>query len=231
MTKEKLISILFMLMAVPITIFSGIYFLDDRKYYFISILIILEIFIPFCLSFEKKKPEARELVIIAVMTAVAVVGRFAFYMIPQFQAMTAIIIIAGIALGADTGFLVGAVSAFVSNIFLGQGPWTPWQMFAWGIVGFLSGLIVRKTDIKGIQIMLAVFGFIITMAVYGVVMNIQAALSMMPEFNLNAVISCIALGLPYDLIHSGSTAVFLLIAGKPMLNIMNRIKLKYGACK
>ena len=227
MTKEKLLSVLFMLIVIPATILLGMYLLHDRKYYFISVLIILEIFIPFCFAFERHKPEVRELVIISVMAAAAAVGRAAFYMIPQFQAMTAIIIISGIALGADTGFLIGAVAAFVSSFFMGQGPWTPWQMFAWGMMGFLPAIIIRRTNIKGIQIILAALGFVITVAVYGVIMNIQAALSMMSELTWSAIGTSLWLGLPYDLIHAVSTAVFLLILGRPMLGIMDRIKIKY----
>ena len=84
--------------------------------------------------FEDRKPQAREVLLIAVMAAIAVVGRMAFFMLPQFKPVTAIVIITGISLGAEAGFLTGAVAGFVSNFFFGQGPWTPWQMFAFGII-------------------------------------------------------------------------------------------------
>ena len=63
---------------------------------------------------------------------------------PQFKPVVALVIIAGVCFGGETGFLVGAVTGFVSNFFFGQGPWTPWQMFALGIVGFIGGILFKK---------------------------------------------------------------------------------------
>jgi energy-coupling factor transport system substrate-specific component len=100
--------------------------------------------LPFALVFEGRGPKARELVVIAVMVAIAVVGRAAFFMLPQFKPVVAIVIIAGAALGPESGFICGALSGFVSNFLFGQGPWTPWQMFAFGMIGFFAGLIFGR---------------------------------------------------------------------------------------
>ena len=102
--------------------------------------------IPFFLVFEKKKPRARELVPIAVMAALGVVGRTLFSLIPlpNFKPVSAIVIITAVAFGPETGFLTGALTGFLSNFIFGQGPWTPWQMFAMGIIGFLAGVLFRK---------------------------------------------------------------------------------------
>ena len=99
--------------------------------------------IPFFLVFEKKKPRARELVPIAVMAALGVVGRTLFSLIPlpNFKPVSAIVIITAVAFGPETGFLTGAVTGFLSNFIFGQGPWTPWQMFCWGMIGFVAGLL------------------------------------------------------------------------------------------
>src|SRR5690606_9923266 len=118
-----------------LTIAAGIYLLNDRKYYVISLLIITYSMLPFAMVFEKRKPQARELIVIAVLCAIAVAGRAAFFMVPQFKPVVAIVIIAGITLGAESGFLVGVMTGFVSNFFFGQGPWTPWQMFCFGVIG------------------------------------------------------------------------------------------------
>ena len=99
--------------------------------------------IPFAFAFENRKPKARELVIISSLCAIGVVGRTAFFMLPQFKPVAAIVIISGVAFGGETGFLVGAITAFVSNFFFGQGPWTPWQMFSFGIIGFLAGIMFQ----------------------------------------------------------------------------------------
>ena len=132
------------LTAIPAVIFFGIFFLNDRSDYFIFLCIIILSMLPFFLVFENRRPQAREVVVIAVMAALAVAGRAAFFMLPQFKPTAAIVIIAGVGLGAEAGFLTGALAGFVSNFFFGQGPWTPWQMFAFGIVGFLGGLIFRR---------------------------------------------------------------------------------------
>lgn len=103
----------------------------------LGLLFLLASAIPFILVFDKKKPQARELVPIAVMAAIAVVGRTVFEIIPlpNFKPCSAIIIITAVAFGPEAGFLTGALTAFVSNFIFGQGPWTPWQMFTWGLVG------------------------------------------------------------------------------------------------
>ena len=140
------------------TIYIGIYYLGDRKYYFISMLIILETMLPFAMVFEGRKPQARELIIISVLCAIGVAGRAAFFMLPQFKPVVAIVIIAGVTFGGEAGFLVGAVTGFVSNMFFGQGPWTPWQMFAFGIIGFLAGVLFRKGFLRRSTIALCIFG-------------------------------------------------------------------------
>ena len=123
--KHNIFAILFVVFAVPLTIFAGMYLMNDKNYYLISVLIINELLVPFFLSFENKKPSPRELVIISVVCAIAVASRVLFAAIPQFKPIVAIIIISGICFGAETGFLTGAITAFVSNIYFTQGPWTP----------------------------------------------------------------------------------------------------------
>jgi hypothetical protein len=132
------------LLLIPLTIFFGVYYLGDRKYYFIALLILLETMLPFALVFEGRKPQARELVVIAVLCALGVAGRAAFFMLPEFKPVVALVILAGVAFGGETGFLVGAMTMLTSNILFGQGPWTPWQMFAMGLIGFLAGVLFRK---------------------------------------------------------------------------------------
>ena len=142
--KRTLVAAVLVLLCIPVVIAVNILFFEDRSYYATSFIIIALAMVPFALVFEGRKPQARELVVIAVMVAIAVAGRAAFFMVPQFKPVVAIVIIAGAALGAQSGFAVGALSGFVSNFIFGQGPWTPWQMFAFGIIGFLSGLIFYR---------------------------------------------------------------------------------------
>ena len=140
---KSFISLLLIFIIIPTTIYFGWKF-SERQFYIVSLLIIIYATIPFFLMFENRKPQARELVVLAVMCVIAVTSRGAFIWIPHFKPMIAVIIIAGVALGAEAGFLTGAITGFVSNFIFGQGIWTPWQMFAYGMAGFLGGFLYKK---------------------------------------------------------------------------------------
>ena len=137
MRKSKIATWLILLL-IPLTIFLGSK-LPGRSYYLTSTMILLEIMLPFFLAFEGRKPQARELVVIAVLCALAIAGRVVIP-IPNFKATYAIIMLSAVAFGPESGFLIGAMTALVSNFFFGQGPHTPWQMMAYGIAGLVVGL-------------------------------------------------------------------------------------------
>ena len=227
-SKRTKIATLLILFLIPITIFIGIYYLGDKKYYFISLLIILETMIPFAFAFENRKPKARELVIISALCAIGVAGRTAFFMLPQFKPVAAIVIISGVAFGGETGFLVGAITAFVSNFFFGQGPWTPWQMFSFGIIGFLAGIMFQKGILRKTKTDMCVFGFLVTFVIYGGIMNPASVIMWQSNININMVLSSYVMGMPFDFIHAVSTVFFLFFAAEPMLEKLERIKIKYG---
>lgn len=226
--KRTKIATLLILFLIPLTIFIGIYYLGDKKYYFISLLIILETMIPFGFAFENRKPKARELVIISALCAIGVAGRTAFFMLPQFKPVAAIVIISGVAFGGETGFLVGAITAFVSNFFFGQGPWTPWQMFSFGIIGFLAGIMFQKGILRKTKTDMCVFGFLATFVIYGGIMNPASVIMWQSNININMVLSSYVMGMPFDFIHAVSTVFFLFLAAEPMLEKLERIKIKYG---
>ena len=226
--KSNIITIISVLVIVPLTILAGIYLFDDKKYYFISVIVIFEIMLPFYISFENKKPSARELVIISILCATAIIGRTAFFMLPQFKPMLAIIIIAGVCFGGETGFLVGCITGFVTNFYFGHGPWTPWQMFAMCMCGFVAGVIFKKGLLSKTKGTLAVFGFIVTMVLYGGILNPASALMMTPTPTWELIISSYAWGITVDLVHALSTAFFLWFIGEPMIERIERIKSKYG---
>lgn len=228
LSKRTIIATLFILIIIPATIYFGIFFLNDRKYYFISFLIIIYTMIPFFMVFENRKPQARELIVIAVLSAIAVAGRAAFFMLPQFKPVVAIVIIAGVCLGAESGFLVGAVSGFVSNFFFGQGPWTPWQMFCFGIIGFLAGILFKKGRLKKNVLQLCIYGGISTLIIYGGLINIGALLMFTSKFSFEALIATYISGFPFDLVHAIATVFFLAVISQPMIEKIDRIKIKYG---
>ena len=216
------------LLAIPVTIFVGMTYLQDQKYLFISLLVMIECMIPFFLVFEGRHPKTRELVIISVLCAIAVAGRLAFTMLPQFKPVVAIVIISGVAFGGESGFLVGAVSMLVSNLMFGQGPWTPWQMFAAGIIGFIGGILFKKGLLGRTRTSLCIYGFIATMVIYGGLMNLYSALTSHSAFNLNMLITFYVQGFPMDIVHAVSTVIFLFFGAEPMLEKLDRIKVKYG---
>lgn len=228
LSKRTIAAAVMILLAVPLTIFIGIYYLADRKYYFISILILLEIILPFFMIFEGRKPQARELVIISVLCAIAVTGRAAFFMLPQFKPVMAVVIIAGVAFGGETGFLVGAVSMLVSNMLFSQGPWTPWQMFAMGVIGFLAGVLFRKGLLLRSRLPLCIFGVLAAILIYGGLMNPSSVLMYQEHPTWPMFLAAYIQGFPFDLIHATATAFFLWFISRPMLEKLDRIKVKYG---
>ena len=124
--------------------------------------------------------------------------------------------------------MVGAMSGFVSNIFFGQGPWTPWQMFAFGLIGFLAGVFFNKMAPHRSSLALAAFGAGATFIVYGGIMNPAAVLMFQPSPTLEMFILAYLRGIPFDIIHAGASFVFLAIISRPMLEKLDRIKIKYG---
>lgn len=227
-SKRSLLMALLTLIFIPLTIFFGLRFLGDRKYYVISLLIILETMLPFCLVFESRKPKARELIIISVLCALASVSRAAFFMLPEFKPVVCLVIIAGVAFGGETGFLVGAVSGFVSNFFFGQGPWTPWQMFALGVIGFLAGILFKKGFLRKTRTPLCIFGFLATFVIYGGIMNPASIIMVQNKITWEMVAIACAKGVPFDLIHAAGTVFFLWFLSEPMLEKLERMKAKYG---
>lgn len=227
-SKRTVFAGILILLIIPLTVFFGIYFLDDRKYYFISLLIILETLLPFFAVFENRKPQAKELVIISVLCGIAVAGRCAFFAVPEFKPVVAVVIVAGISFGGEAGFLVGSMTAFVSNFFFGHGQWTPWQMFAFGIIGFISGLLFGKEILPKTKISLSVYGFLSALIIYGGIMNAATVLMRTTAPNLKMFLAAAAIGLPMDFIHASATAFFLWFIAEPMLEKLERVKIKYG---
>ncbi|MDO4552447.1 MAG: ECF transporter S component, partial [Bacillota bacterium] len=228
LSRRTIAAAVMILLLIPVTIFIGAYYLDDRKYYFIALLILLETMLPFFLVFEGRKPQARELVVVAVLCAIGVAGRAAFFMLPSFKPVLAIVLISGVAFGGETGFLVGAMTMLVSNIMFGQGPWTPWQMFAMGLAGFLGGVLFRKGLLRRSRSSLCVFGALAAVVLYGGIMNPASALIWTHSIEWDIILAYCLTGLPMDLVHAAATALTLWFLAEPMLEKLDRIKTKYG---
>lgn len=233
-SKRTIIGMILVVIAIPLVIAFGVLFLQDRSIYFISLSVMIISMVPFFLVFENRRPEAREIIVIAVMAALATVGRAAFFMLPFFKPVAAIVIISGVALGPEAGFLTGATAALVSNFLFGQGPWTPWQMFSFGILGFIAGLLFRAyrhgkpANVK----LMAVYGFLSTLLIYGPIMDtstITQSVSMgLQDIDWEAALAIYAAGIPVNLVHATSSLIFILVLARPMLKKLTRVKQKYG---
>ena len=228
MKKSTIATLISLFVLIPATLLLS-RILPGRVHYLTSTLVIVYILIPFFLSFEGKKPSARVLVLIAVLCALAVASRAIFAMLPNFKPIYGIIIISGIALGAQAGFLVGAVSAFASNFLFGQGPWTPWQMLAYGACGLLAGLLYfRKDKLPKDPVSLGLFGFVSVLFVVCPLLDTSTVLTTLTVFTPTAILGIYTTAILTNLIQAGCTLVTLLAISKPMLRKIDRIITKYG---
>ncbi len=225
----SLLTIDVVMMALALgTVFAGIYIFDNQRYFIVSMLLVIYAMVPFFARFERSSPKAREIVILAVMISVAVAGRAAFFMVPNFKPTVAIIIIAGVALGRQAGFLTGAMSAFVSNFLFGQGPWTTWQMLAMAVIGYLAGAVFYRYGDRMKVVVLAVFGGAATFFIYGAITDMWTILMMTSQPSLATAMVVYGAAVPFNAVHAAATVIFLLLLAKPMVEKLNRVKVKYG---
>lgn len=184
--------------------------------------------VPGFVYFERKKPGARWIVLLTVLTALAVAGRAAFFMVPFFKPVLAFAIIAGMALGPNAGFVVGSMTVLVSNFIFGQGPWTVFQMIAWGLVGLIAGLLFARHPAMGKTPVMMIYGFISAFLIHGVITDLWTIFFLNDHPTPGTVLSVYGAALVPDAILGGATAFFLLILGKPIVKKIERIKMKYG---
>ena len=227
------LAIMVLLVPLAVVLFTRL----KQSFYLSGLTIIVLTIAAFFLHFESRKPQARELVLLAVLCALAVASRAAFGFVPHFKPMLAIVMLTGIAFGPEAGFLCGAISGFASNFIFGQGPWTPWQMFAYGIGGMLAGLfalcgILTKSprawrdggwrDILG----LTVFGFLCILLVVGPLLDTSTFF--MAGFSASSPLAIYLAGVPVNCVHGSAVALTMLLFGKPLLDRLRRIQIKYG---
>ena len=226
MKKSNFATLLIFLLVIPATLILGSR-MSGKSYYLTSTLIIVELLIPFFLTFEGRKPQARELVVIAVMCALAVAARVAIP-IPNFKAIYAIIMIAGIAFGPESGFLVGAVAALASNFFLSQGPYTPWQMMGYGAGGMLAGFLFQKGRLPRKPLLMGIVGFFGVLLPVGPLLDTCTVFLAPITMNLTSILAIYISGFPVNVSQGLSTFTVMFLLGKPLLEKLERIQVKYG---
>lgn len=222
--KKKILRFAILLFAVPAVIIIGTLAAGSRAYVWLSICVAVLSCVPLFIAFEKKSGTGRML-ILAVMVALSVLGRFAFSALPHFKPVTAIVVIAGIYLGAESGFLCGALSAVLSNIIFGQGPWTPFQMFSWGLIGFLAA--TASPLLKKSKLALAIYG-VFSGILFSLLMDGFSALWAEGKFSLSRYGAFVVAALPVTAVYAVSNVIFLLALSALMGEKLERITKKYG---
>ncbi len=196
----------------------------DNKYFFLALLLSAAVCAAWLFGYERKKGSTLETVLIAVLVAFASLGRVVFAALPHFKPVTAIVIISGASLGPGAGFVTGALTAAVSNMYYGQGPWTPFQMAAWGLIGALSGIIgkyIRKSTPK-----LIAFG-VLCGVLYSLLMDVCTVLMSGESFSPARYVFYVSASLPVMAVYAVSDGIFLWLLGKPMCRRLDRIRIKY----
>ncbi len=217
-----------LLAALPAVIYGCA--VSERRYYLTSLLVIALTMAVFFLSFERRAPQARELALLAVLCALAVAGRV-LVPLPHCKPTIAILMVAGMAFGAERGFVCGAVTALVSNFFFSQGPWTPWQMLGYGLAGLIAGLLCRAGVLRGERrLSMGVIGFLLVVLVVGPILDTSSYLTVAIKSEVPTAAWPIYLTgfLTTNLPHAAATAVTLWLVGPALWRMLERIRVKYG---
>lgn len=222
---RKTLRIVVPFVLIPLVVFAGVFVFKENMYAWITVACVILALILFYASFDKKIVGTRRMVIIAVMTALSVIGRAVFSMIPAFKPITSIVIITAIWIGPESGFLVGSLTAVISNFQFGQGPWTPFQMFAWGMIGLIAGYL--GDPLRRSRVALAVYGAFAGIA-YSMIMDVWTVLWYGEGFKWELYVAALATAVPYTIGYAVSNVIFLLVLGRPFGEKLQRVKIKYG---
>ncbi|MBE6791138.1 MAG: ECF transporter S component [Ruminococcaceae bacterium] len=222
------ISVVCTLILCPLIIYFSREFISGKSYYLAAVLMIICAVIPFFVYFEKREIKTAEIVILAIMTALAVASRSVLMFLPQIKPTAAIVIITACAFGPNCGFLTGALSMFLSNFIFGQGMFTPFQMLGMGLTGFFAGLIFSKSEKLRNKYIISITGGFLTFFVYGICVDISSVLMLTDGFSLKNLLPVFASGLTFNISHCVTTAIVLFLTAKPMLEKFMRLRIKYG---
>ncbi len=221
---KKILSYLILCVLIPCVVVLGAVAFRNKQTAWISLCVAVLSVLPFFFFFEWKRSDAGRLVLIAAMTALSVVGRMAFSPLPGFKPVAAVVILTGMYFGSEAGFMTGALSAVISNFYFGQGPWTPFQMLSWGVLGFLAGIIA--VWLQKSKIVLMVYA-ILSGILYSFLMDVYTVLQMDGYFNFYRYLGALASAAPFTAVYAVSNLIFLLLFAGPIGKILKRIQTKY----
>lgn len=178
------------------------------------------------LGWERQVPSLRQVLPAVTLAAAATAGRILFSALPDVKPVSAMVILAGICLGRRPGFLCGALTALVSNMFFGQGLWTPWQMYGWGLMGYVAGVLADHGRLRS-RPSLAAFGFTACLC-YGVILDGYTAVAFVRPITPAALLATWLASLPMDVVHGLATVAFLLAIWIPWGRALRRTVARYG---
>jgi prenyltransferase/squalene oxidase-like repeat protein len=190
-----------------------------------SFLILAAVLLGGFAWYERSRPPAQVVALVAALAALAIAGRIAFAAFPNVKPTTDIVIFAGYALGAAPGFAVGALAALVSNFWFGQGPWTPWQMAGWGICGILGAVLALGTRNAGRLTLAATCG--LAGILYGALLNFSLMATYGGDLSLERFGVLAVRAVPFDAAHAIGNVVFALIAGPAMVRMLTRFRERF----
>ncbi len=223
-----IVSLIVAVLLIPATLIVS-YILGDRNYYIASIIIVILVMVPFFVSFENKKPDARYLATMAVLIAIVVISRVAFFWIPSFKPMSGIIILIAMSFGPQAGFMCGALSMLISNFIFGQGAWTPWQMFCYGMIGLIAGFLAKSKIFSRKHIIrTSIITFFLVFVLSTVILDTNSLLWLSSSINLRSAFTFYIAGFPMNITNGLTGAVTVFILLKPFFAILDRLKSKYG---
>lgn len=191
----------------------------------LTLAVLLAALVVFFASFEATRPALRQVMPTVVLGALAAAGRVLFVAVPDFKPVTAICVVAGAVFGRRAGFMVGALAALASNFFFGQGPWTPWQMYAWGMIGYFAGVLADHGLFRH-QAVIYVYGFL-SAILYGLLLDTWHIVGFVNPLTWQGALLAYGASLPFDATHGAATIAFLLVIFAPWRKKLERIKKKY----
>lgn len=226
MKKSRIVMYVMLLVLIPATLLLG-RVIPGRSWYLLSALVALEVVIPFFMAFEKRKPQARELVVVAVLSALAVVARVAIPL-PHMKPIFAVVMLSGVAFGPETGFLVGAVGALGSDFFYGQGPFTPWQMMAYGLSGLAAGEAFAAGRLPKKNWVLGLFAYLELQFLTGPLLDTCTLFISVTDITWKTAWPIYLAGLPVNLSEGLTNLAVMMLFGSGILEKLDRVKTQYG---
>ena len=222
-----ILSVVCVFSSIPLVTFIASK-LDVSMFMPLSLLVVFLSIASLFLSFESRKPQAKEIVVLAVMCAIAVIGRAIFGFIPFFKPIGAVVILTGVTMGAQCGFIAGCMSMFASNFLVGEGPWTPWQMLSFGFLGFFAGVIFFNKEKRITKLNLIIYGTLSYFFIFGPLLDVSGALFLTNVTDFSILIPNLIAGIPVNISQGIATTIFLFLLTDPFLEKLNRMKVKYG---